>query len=173
MDLNRLSASCWRSRRWSARSRSRSSSGWSAISPWEARDEGASDAHADAPRARAWRRPHRHARFLASARDLGSRDSALHRAGDHRRRAARPQSRRSRANSRVADRGHHHAAVHHQYRLSHVDLSLIHISEPTRLGMISYAVFCLKKKKKKKQTKKKNEKKKKKKNTKNREKKKE
>src|SRR5450756_2998013 len=34
------------------------------------------------------------------------------------------------------------------------DLSLIHISEPTRLGMISYAVFCLKKKKKKKKTKK-------------------
>src|SRR5450759_5898084 len=30
-------------------------------------------------------------------------------------------------------------------------LSLIHISEPTRLGMISYAVFCLKKKKKKKE----------------------
>ena len=28
-------------------------------------------------------------------------------------------------------------------------LSLIHISEPTRLGMISYAVFCLKKKEKK------------------------
>ena len=28
-------------------------------------------------------------------------------------------------------------------------LSLIHISEPTRLGMISYAVFCFKKKKKK------------------------
>src|SRR5450756_2017927 len=27
----------------------------------------------------------------------------------------------------------------------HVRLSLIHISEPTRLGMISYAVFCLKK----------------------------
>src|SRR5665648_425467 len=27
------------------------------------------------------------------------------------------------------------------------DISLIHISEPTRLGMISYAVFCLKKKK--------------------------
>ena len=36
-------------------------------------------------------------------------------------------------------------------------LSLIHISEPTRLGMISYAVFCLKKKKeKKKNNKKKN-----------------
>src|SRR5450756_2567869 len=31
-----------------------------------------------------------------------------------------------------------------------VGVSLIHISEPTRLGMISYAVFCLKKKKKKK-----------------------
>src|SRR5450756_2784616 len=30
-------------------------------------------------------------------------------------------------------------------------LSLIHISEPTRLGMISYAVFCLKKKKKQSQ----------------------
>src|SRR5450756_2509464 len=26
-----------------------------------------------------------------------------------------------------------------------IALSLIHISEPTRLGMISYAVFCLKK----------------------------
>src|SRR5450756_2855183 len=35
---------------------------------------------------------------------------------------------------------------------SHLRLSLIHISEPTRLGMISYAVFCLKKKKKKKYT---------------------
>src|SRR5450759_5710731 len=32
---------------------------------------------------------------------------------------------------------------------SNSELSLIHISEPTRLGMISYAVFCLKKKKKK------------------------
>ena len=32
-------------------------------------------------------------------------------------------------------------------RLPHPNLSLIHISEPTRLGMISYAVFCLKKKK--------------------------
>ena len=29
-----------------------------------------------------------------------------------------------------------------------LDLSLIHISEPTRLRRISYAVFCLKKKKK-------------------------
>src|SRR5450756_3248526 len=36
------------------------------------------------------------------------------------------------------------------YRLtgSTLYVSLIHISEPTRLGMISYAVFCLKKKKK-------------------------
>ena len=31
-----------------------------------------------------------------------------------------------------------------------LELSLIHFSEPTRLGIISYAVFCLKKKKKKK-----------------------
>ena len=30
---------------------------------------------------------------------------------------------------------------------AYLGLSLIHISEPTRLGMISYAVFCLKKKK--------------------------
>src|SRR5665648_980947 len=30
--------------------------------------------------------------------------------------------------------------------VKHPSLSLIHISEPTRLGMISYAVFCLKKK---------------------------
>ena len=38
-----------------------------------------------------------------------------------------------------------------------MNLSLIHISEPTRLGMISYAVFCLKKKKKKKKKDKANE----------------
>ena len=41
-------------------------------------------------------------------------------------------------------------AEHTLYKLL---LSLIHISEPTRLGMISYAVFCLKKKKKKQQKK--------------------
>ena len=35
----------------------------------------------------------------------------------------------------------------------YASLSLIHISEPTRLGMISYAVFCLKKKKEKKKKK--------------------
>src|SRR5450759_646141 len=32
-------------------------------------------------------------------------------------------------------------------KLLEITLSLIHISEPTRLGMISYAVFCLKKNK--------------------------
>eukprot|EP00658_Telonema_sp_P-2_P022901 TRINITY_DN19171_c0_g1_i8.p1 TRINITY_DN19171_c0_g1~~TRINITY_DN19171_c0_g1_i8.p1 ORF type:complete len:187 (+),score=55.92 TRINITY_DN19171_c0_g1_i8:195-755(+) len=37
--------------------------------------------------------------------------------------------------------------------LKHKNLSLIHISEPTRLLSISYAVFCLKKKKKKKRNK--------------------
>eukprot|EP00658_Telonema_sp_P-2_P076461 TRINITY_DN6697_c0_g1_i7.p1 TRINITY_DN6697_c0_g1~~TRINITY_DN6697_c0_g1_i7.p1 ORF type:complete len:208 (-),score=45.97 TRINITY_DN6697_c0_g1_i7:89-712(-) len=36
------------------------------------------------------------------------------------------------------------------YAATYSDLSLIHISEPTRLLSISYAVFCLKKKKKKK-----------------------
>src|SRR5450756_2820887 len=41
-------------------------------------------------------------------------------------------------------------------------LSLIHISEPTRLGMISYAVFCLKKKKQKRKKNKKQQKNKKK-----------
>src|SRR5659263_747260 len=35
----------------------------------------------------------------------------------------------------------------YENRLAGYRLSLIHISEPTRLGMISYAVFCLKKKK--------------------------
>eukprot|EP00658_Telonema_sp_P-2_P079375 TRINITY_DN7648_c0_g1_i10.p1 TRINITY_DN7648_c0_g1~~TRINITY_DN7648_c0_g1_i10.p1 ORF type:complete len:101 (-),score=18.78 TRINITY_DN7648_c0_g1_i10:105-407(-) len=40
-----------------------------------------------------------------------------------------------------------HAAVNTFPGLVH--LSLIHISEPTRLLSISYAVFCLKKKKKK------------------------
>src|SRR5659263_727014 len=35
-----------------------------------------------------------------------------------------------------------------EYLPWYAHLSLIHISEPTRLGMISYAVFCLKKKKK-------------------------
>ena len=44
---------------------------------------------------------------------------------------------------------------------THSHLSLIHISEPTRLLSISYAVFCLKKKKKKKNKKKKKKKKKK------------
>src|SRR5450759_5583130 len=42
------------------------------------------------------------------------------------------------------------ASAHHlsifPFSPAAIDLSLIHISEPTRLGMISYAVFCLKKK---------------------------
>src|SRR5678815_1301280 len=37
-------------------------------------------------------------------------------------------------------------ALHHDWPI--LNLSLIHISEPTRLLSISYAVFCLKKKKK-------------------------
>eukprot|EP00658_Telonema_sp_P-2_P053387 TRINITY_DN418_c0_g1_i11.p1 TRINITY_DN418_c0_g1~~TRINITY_DN418_c0_g1_i11.p1 ORF type:complete len:135 (-),score=19.07 TRINITY_DN418_c0_g1_i11:57-461(-) len=41
------------------------------------------------------------------------------------------------------------AAGAHPCGVRHRDLSLIHISEPTRLLSISYAVFCLKKKKKK------------------------
>src|SRR5450756_1678116 len=40
------------------------------------------------------------------------------------------------------------SVVHALATLREDYLSLIHISEPTRLGMISYAVFCLKKKKK-------------------------
>src|SRR5450756_2703578 len=55
---------------------------------------------------------------------------------------------------------------------SFIYLSLIHISEPTRLGMISYAVFCLKKKKKNKKKKTKTTKPKKKKKKKNKKKKK-
>src|SRR5450759_939667 len=39
------------------------------------------------------------------------------------------------------------AKIGNDGRVMLIDLSLIHISEPTRLGMISYAVFCLKKKK--------------------------
>ena len=39
--------------------------------------------------------------------------------------------------------------------LALLELSLIHISEPTRQAEISYAVFCLKKKKTKKKMKKK------------------
>ena len=36
-----------------------------------------------------------------------------------------------------------------EFKVVRIDLSLIHISEPTRQAEISYAVFCLKKKKKK------------------------
>src|SRR5450759_2491810 len=38
---------------------------------------------------------------------------------------------------------HDYAVVHASLTGSLIHLSLIHISEPTRLGMISYAVFCL------------------------------
>ena len=41
----------------------------------------------------------------------------------------------------------HILACRRRLGISGEHLSLIHISEPTRLGMISYAVFCLKKKK--------------------------
>src|SRR5450756_2237251 len=41
----------------------------------------------------------------------------------------------------------HYHVDHVRYNGLFPNLSLIHISEPTRLGMISYAVFCLKKKK--------------------------
>ena len=40
----------------------------------------------------------------------------------------------------------HYSQPRKQRRHRIKQLSLIHISEPTRLGMISYAVFCLKKK---------------------------
>src|SRR5665648_1095804 len=40
-----------------------------------------------------------------------------------------------------------HSRLHSSLLGLGIYLSLIHISEPTRLGMISYAVFCLKKKK--------------------------
>src|SRR5450756_510141 len=49
--------------------------------------------------------------------------------------------------SRIADARQWQIGADTEASPSHVSrLSLIHISEPTRLGMISYAVFCLKKK---------------------------
>src|SRR5665648_1099971 len=46
---------------------------------------------------------------------------------------------------------HYFFSILQYFNIVHIKyLSLIHISEPTRLGMISYAVFCLKKKKKNK-----------------------
>src|SRR5450756_373019 len=64
-------------------------------------------------------------------------DFCLHRTARHRPEAdrAKSHSRRARTATTPADgNGRTHVDV----------LSLIHISEPTRLGMISYAVFCLK-----------------------------
>src|SRR5450756_1140564 len=70
------------------------------------------------------------------------RDGAAHQPAGRRSEEARHQARRSGGDSRLqqspAPRALLRRALH---------LSLIHISEPTRLGMISYAVFCLKKKK--------------------------
>src|SRR5450756_2857613 len=63
---------------------------------------------------------------------------------------ARPARRRGLSAARAARSGSPRlggGGLSHRVRQPE-DLSLIHISEPTRLGMISYAVFCLKKKKK-------------------------
>src|SRR5450759_5644124 len=49
------------------------------------------------------------------------------------------------ADIRAGRRAGHRGLLVTAWRVA-IDLSLIHISEPTRLGMISYAVFCLKKK---------------------------
>src|SRR5450759_1391905 len=66
----------------------------------------------------------------------------------------RARERRHQGDEVVRCRHHHIAEIRrlerrdskHPLSLA-LPLSLIHISEPTRLGMISYAVFCLKKKK--------------------------
>ena len=50
----------------------------------------------------------------------------------------------------LADSGSEEIDENHKGREEVKQLSLIHISEPTRQAEISYAVFCLKKKKKKK-----------------------
>src|SRR5450756_1760058 len=42
------------------------------------------------------------------------------------------------------DRTRNTNVIFHLAKTAALYLSLIHISEPTRLGMISYAVFCLK-----------------------------
>ena len=69
---------------WSDRSHSRSLSGWSAISSWEARDERRpADAYANAARSRPGRGSFRHRQFLASTRDVGRRHSADHRPAPH------------------------------------------------------------------------------------------
>src|SRR5450756_439571 len=65
-------------------------------------------------------------------------------------RAAGPGSNRLAGTSDPADNGDMGTLVGRDAELARLrgllHLSLIHISEPTRLGMISYAVFCLKKK---------------------------
>eukprot|EP00658_Telonema_sp_P-2_P001499 TRINITY_DN10560_c0_g1_i1.p1 TRINITY_DN10560_c0_g1~~TRINITY_DN10560_c0_g1_i1.p1 ORF type:complete len:158 (+),score=46.48 TRINITY_DN10560_c0_g1_i1:60-533(+) len=59
-----------------------------------------------------------------------------------------PPSRRQLLESILAEEERGDDARNNNMRSAAVDLSLIHISEPTRLLSISYAVFCLKKKKK-------------------------
>src|SRR5450759_5131250 len=61
--------------------------------------------------------------------------------------AARPPAYRPNAGYVVDDEPVYDAPPPVYYYDDPYYLSLIHISEPTRLGMISYAVFCLKKKK--------------------------
>src|SRR5674536_371467 len=55
--------------------------------------------------------------------------------------------RRPVARRRPQEMGAGVSAADHRRTGAPTDLSLIHISEPTRLLRISYAVFCLKKKK--------------------------
>ncbi len=68
--------------------------------------------HAAGARPRPRRGQIRHRTFLASAPDRGCRHSADHRGDHHHADAAGPQSGRRGANSRLARRRHHHAAVH-------------------------------------------------------------
>src|SRR5678815_3669849 len=64
--------------------------------------------------------------------------------GQHRKNSRRHKIRESRGNSLAFSQIDFHSTL--QYAKILFNLSLIHISEPTRLLSISYAVFCLKKK---------------------------
>src|SRR5450756_3138218 len=87
------------------------------------------------------RRPPRSTQSRASAAsDVYKRQRHEDRAGQDQGRAEGGDKARQGAPRQLQEPGRVHPAV--------LGLSLIHISEPTRLGMISYAVFCLKKKKK-------------------------
>src|SRR5450756_2770988 len=54
-------------------------------------------------------------------------------------------AKRSMYDREAEDKGSAHLLLLAKDFTGYQTLSLIHISEPTRLGMISYAVFCLKK----------------------------